>query len=83
MRDHLLPEQTKGVENLLMLRRPDGAQQNHLLVMGRDLLLRTMAFQACFVSAGAVAARLGAAAGAAHQVVLQLWNFLARVLDSA
>jgi hypothetical protein len=31
MRDHLLPEQTKGVENLLMLRRPDGAQQNHLL----------------------------------------------------
>lgn len=50
--------------------------------MGRDLVLRTMAFQVCFVSAGAVAARFGAAAVAAHQVVLQLWNFLALVLDS-
>jgi putative MATE family efflux protein len=52
------------------------------VVMGRDLVVRTMAFQACFVSAGAVAARFGAAAVAAHQVVLQLWNFLALVLDS-
>lgn len=52
------------------------------LVAGRDLILRTMAFQACFVSAAAVAARFGAAALAAHQVVLQLWNFLALVLDS-
>ncbi len=52
------------------------------VVMGRDLVLRTVAFQACFVSAGAVAARFGAAAVAAHQVVLQLWNFLALVLDS-
>jgi putative MATE family efflux protein len=52
------------------------------MVMGRDLVLRTLAFQACFVSAGAVAARFGAAAVAAHQVVLQLWNFLALVLDS-
>jgi putative MATE family efflux protein len=52
------------------------------VVLGRDLVLRTLAFQACFVSAGAVAARFGAAAVAAHQVVLQLWNFLALVLDS-
>ena len=52
------------------------------IVMGRDLVLRTLAFQACFVSAGAVAARFGAAAVAAHQVVLQLWSFLALVLDS-
>ena len=52
------------------------------LVMGRDLFVRTLAFQACFVSAAAVAARFGAAAVAAHQVVLQLWNFLALVLDS-
>jgi putative MATE family efflux protein len=52
------------------------------MVLGRDLLLRTVAFQACFVSAGAVAARFGAAAVAAHQVVLQLWSFLALVLDS-
>ncbi|MCZ0726771.1 MATE family efflux transporter [Mycolicibacterium iranicum] len=52
------------------------------VVMGRDLILRTMAFQACFISAGAVAARFGAASVAAHQVVLQLWSFLALVLDS-
>ncbi|KAA0112199.1 MATE family efflux transporter [Mycolicibacterium sp. P1-5] len=52
------------------------------VVMGRDLVLRTLAFQACYVSAAAVAARFGAAAVAAHQVVLQLWNFLALVLDS-
>lgn len=52
------------------------------LAMGRDLLIRSLAFQACFVSAAAVAARFGAAAVAAHQVVLQLWSFLALVLDS-
>lgn len=52
------------------------------LVLGRDLLVRSLAFQACFVSAAAVAARFGAAAVAAHQVVLQLWTFLALVLDS-
>ncbi|MDT5076145.1 MAG: hypothetical protein QOJ80_782 [Mycobacterium sp.] len=52
------------------------------VVMGRDLVVRTMAFQVCFVSAAAVAARFGAAAVAAHQVVLQLWSFLALVLDS-
>jgi putative MATE family efflux protein len=52
------------------------------LVMGRDLLARSLAFQACFVSAAAVAARFGAASLAAHQVVLQLWSFLALVLDS-
>ena len=52
------------------------------ILMGRDLFVRTLAFQACYVSAAAVAARFGAAAVAAHQVVLQLWNFLALVLDS-
>jgi putative MATE family efflux protein len=52
------------------------------VVLGRDLFVRTLAFQACFVSAAAVAARFGAAALGAHQVVLQLWEFLALVLDS-
>ncbi|BBZ07279.1 MATE family efflux transporter [Mycolicibacterium doricum] len=62
--------------------RPQPPVLRAQVVMGRDLVLRTLAFQACFVSAGAVAARFGAAAVAAHQVVLQLWNFLALVLDS-
>ncbi|MFI2472281.1 MATE family efflux transporter [Nocardia xishanensis] len=52
------------------------------LVLGRDLIVRGLAFQACFVSAAAVAARFGAASVAAHQLVLQLWNFLALTLDS-
>ena len=60
--------------------RPDVLRAQ--LVMGRDLVLRSLAFQVCFLSAGAVAARFGAAAVAAHQVVLQLWSFLALVLDS-
>lgn len=62
--------------------RLDRAVLRAQLVMGRDLVVRTLAFQACFVSAGAVAARFGASALAAHQVVLQLWEFLALVLDS-
>lgn len=62
--------------------RPRPAVLRAQVVMGRDLLIRTLAFQACFVSAAAVAARFGAAAVAAHQVVLQLWSFLALVLDS-
>lgn len=62
--------------------RPDRAVLRSQLVLGRDLVVRTLAFQACFVSAAAVAARFGAAALGAHQVVLQLWSFLALVLDS-
>ena len=62
--------------------RLDGQALRAQIVLGRDLLVRTLAFQACFVSAAAVAARFGAAAVAAHQVVLQLWSFLALVLDS-
>lgn len=62
--------------------RPDVQVLRRQVVMGRDLVVRTVAFQACFLSAAAVAARFGAAALAAHQVVLQLWAFLALVLDS-
>ena len=62
--------------------RLDVAVLRAQVVMGRDLVVRTLAFQVCFVSAAAVAARFGAAAVAAHQVVLQLWSFLALVLDS-
>ena len=62
--------------------RPDWPVLRRQILMGRDLVVRTMAFQACFISAAAVAARFGAAALAAHQVVLGLWTFLALVLDS-
>lgn len=62
--------------------RPNPAVLRAQLAMGRDLVVRSLAFQACFISAAAVAARFGAAALAAHQIVLQLWTFLALVLDS-
>lgn len=62
--------------------RPDRAVLGAQLMMARDLIVRTLAFQVCYVSAAAVAARFGAAALAAHQVVLQLWGLLALVLDS-
>jgi putative MATE family efflux protein len=52
------------------------------LVVGRDLFIRGAAFQACFLSAAAVAARFGAAALGAHQIALQLWFFCALALDS-
>ena len=44
--------------------------------------VRGAAFQACFLSAAAVAARFGAAALAAHQIALQLWFFCALALDA-
>lgn len=52
------------------------------LVLGRDLIVRSLAFQVAFLSAAAVAGRIGPQALAAHQVQLQLWNFLTLVLDS-
>jgi putative MATE family efflux protein len=62
--------------------RPAPAVLRAQLGLGRDLLARSLAFQACFLSATAVAARFGAPAVAAHQVVLQLWFFMALVLDA-
>ncbi|MDO4928469.1 MAG: MATE family efflux transporter [Corynebacterium sp.] len=52
------------------------------LVLARDLIVRSLSFQVSFLSAAAVAARFGPAALAAHQILLQLWNFLTLVLDS-
>jgi putative MATE family efflux protein len=52
------------------------------LVIGRDLLLRAVVLQVSFLAAAAVAARIGAAALGAHQIALQLWLFLALVLDA-
>jgi MATE family, multidrug efflux pump len=52
------------------------------LVLGRDLLIRGAAFQACWLSATAVAARFGVAAVGAHQIALQLWFFSALALDA-
>lgn len=62
--------------------RPDWALMRAQLLIGRDLVLRSAAFQAAFLSAAAVAARIGTAQIAAHQIGLQLWEFTALLLDS-
>lgn len=62
--------------------RPEWSIMRRQLVMGRDLILRSLSFQVAFVSAAAVAARFGTSSLAAHQIMLQLWNFITLVLDS-
>ncbi|STC96540.1 MATE family efflux transporter [Corynebacterium renale] len=52
------------------------------LIMGRDLIVRSLSFQIAFLSAAAVAARFGTASLAAHQIMIQVWNFITLVLDS-
>lgn len=52
------------------------------LVVSRDLVVRAVAFQAAFMIAAGVAGRLGSAQLAAHQIGLQLWEFVALLLDS-
>lgn len=62
--------------------RPDFQVWKQQLVLARDLVTRSLAFQISFLTAAAVAARFGAASLGAHQVLLQLWNFIALVLDA-
>ncbi len=52
------------------------------LVIGRDLLLRAAVLQVSFLVAAGVAARTGTAELGAHQIALQLFFFLALVLDA-
>lgn len=62
--------------------RPQWAVVRAQLVVSRDLVLRAVAFQAAFMVAAGVAGRLGSAQLAAHQIGLQLWEFVALLLDS-
>jgi putative MATE family efflux protein len=62
--------------------RPDFAVMRAQLVLGRDLIVRAAAFQVAFLVAAGVAARMGDAQIAAHQIGLQLWDFTALLLDS-
>jgi putative MATE family efflux protein len=62
--------------------RPDSTIMRAQLGVGRDLIVRAAAFQIAFLSAAGVAARMGTAEIAAHQIGLQLWEFTALLLDS-
>ena len=52
------------------------------LVIGRDLLLRAAVLQVAFLVATGVVARAGTAELGAHQIAIQLFFFLALVLDA-
>ena len=72
---------------VLLVRRgaplhPSWARIRAQLAAARDLGLRTFAFFAAFTAAAAVAARVGDAALAAHQIGAQIWVFTALFLDS-
>ncbi|WP_327263361.1 MATE family efflux transporter [Streptomyces sp. NBC_01232] len=62
--------------------RPDTAGIRACAQAGAPLLVRTLSLRAILMIATAVAARLGDADVAAHQIVLALWSLLAFALDA-
>ena len=54
----------------------------HLLVVGRDLFIRTGLLVTFILFTTRAATRIGADSGAAHQAVRQVWLFTAFVLDA-
>ncbi|WP_420034545.1 MATE family efflux transporter [Streptomyces sp. cg28] len=62
--------------------RPDLAGIRACAQAGTPLLVRTLALRAVLMIATAVAARLGDADVAAHQIILSLWSLLAFALDA-
>jgi putative MATE family efflux protein len=62
--------------------RPDPRAMRGLVTVGRHLLVRTGALIAALAASTAGAARLGPVSLAAHQITLQLFTFLALVVDA-
>jgi MATE family multidrug resistance protein len=63
-------------------RIPRLSEFRQLLTVGSELIVRTAGLLAVFTVATAVAARVGTATVAAHQIAAQVWLFLSLVLDS-
>lgn len=61
---------------------PDTLALRALAGTGGQILVRTASLYGAFLLAGAVLARVGASSLAAHQIVFQLWMFLALALDA-
>ncbi|MFF3502136.1 MATE family efflux transporter [Streptomyces sp. NPDC003247] len=62
--------------------RPDAAGIRASAQAGVPLLVRTLSLRAVLMIATAVAARLGDADIAAHQIIISLWSLLAFALDA-
>lgn len=61
---------------------PNWATMRVLLSTGKALVLRTVALRGSFTLSAAVAARIGVAEIAAHQIALQIWGTFALALDA-
>lgn len=61
---------------------PVGEMLVALLRAGQPLVLRTLALRGSFTFSTAVAARVGVAEVAAHQIALEIWSTLALALDA-
>jgi putative MATE family efflux protein len=85
---NLAAQTAAGLAFLVLLRRrttalrPSWRRMRSQFAAARDLTVRTTAFFAAFTVATGVAARMGDAQVAAHQIGIQLWVLLALVLDS-
>lgn len=73
---------TRRVELAIRLERPRTQAVGALLSAGKILVLRNVSLLFALTATTAVAARLGTAQVAAHQVGLQVWIFLALVVDA-
>jgi putative MATE family efflux protein len=63
-------------------KRPSVREMRPMLRVGRQIFVRTTALMAAFLAASSVAARMGDAAIGAHQIAIQLFYFLALILDA-
>jgi putative MATE family efflux protein len=62
--------------------RPRSEDLSRLVSDGAPLTVRTVALGSALIATTAIAARLGTAALAGHQIAMQVWNLLALVLDA-
>jgi putative MATE family efflux protein len=72
----------RGARRAGVALRPDGAGVRSAAFAGASLVVRTLALQAVLVVTTALAARMGNAAIAAHQIAFRIWSLLALALDA-
>jgi putative MATE family efflux protein len=72
----------RGARRAGLALRPDGAGVRGAAVAGASLVLRTLSLQVVLVVTTALAARMGNAAIAAHQIAFRIWVLLSLALDA-
>jgi putative MATE family efflux protein len=72
----------RGARRARVALRPDGPGLRGAAFAGASLVVRTVALQAVLVVTTALAARMGDAAIAAHQIAFRIWGLLALALDA-